>query len=70
MSKKKHHHEQEQHHASRSPKRKAHQDWRVLVAIGLAVLSMIVYVLSFDEEIQPDGAGPQQEVPAATLDGE
>lgn len=69
MSDKKHHHEHEHKH-EHPPRRKPHQDWRVLVAVALALVGMAVYVLSMDESLQPEGGAPQQQVSGALLDGE
>ena len=41
-----------------------HKDWRTWTVVGLMLLGMVAYVLSFDEEDQPGGV-EQPAVPAA-----
>lgn len=59
-----HHHGHADHHEGHTPKRGLHKDWRTWAVVGLMLLGMAVYVLSFDEEEQPGGvqAAP---IPAA-----
>ena len=56
------HHSSEHHRATN--KKRIHHDWRFWTAIGLMLLGMIVYVLSFDESLRPGGV-QEPEVPAA-----
>jgi hypothetical protein len=61
----KHHHEHGDHHHEHSAASPGlHKDWRTWLVVGLMLLGMVVYVMSFDEEDQPGGeVGPP--VPAA-----
>lgn len=54
------HHPEHAHNSRSAP----HKDWRLWVAVGLMLAAMLGYILSMDEEIQPDGA-VQPQVPAA-----
>ena len=51
------HNHDKQHHGQHHSKTKSglHKDWRVWV-VGLMLIAMLIYVLSDDESIQPDGA--------------
>jgi hypothetical protein len=40
-------------------KKGIHKDWRAWMAIALMLVAMVVYVLSFDESLQPEG-DPEQ----------
>lgn len=57
-----------QHHASHPPKKKPHQDWRIIVAAVFMMIAMIMYVLTMDEADAPAGPmpGTGQEAPAGT----
>ena len=59
---------QKQHGKSHSSKKKkgVHQDWRTWVVV-LMLVGMVIYVLSDDESITPEGEGqgmPAAEAPA------
>lgn len=51
------HEHDKHHHGQHHPKKNSglHKDWRVWV-VGLMLLAMLIYVLSDNEAIQPDGA--------------
>jgi hypothetical protein len=51
------HNHDKQHHGQHHSKNKSglHKDWRVWV-VGLMLIAMLIYVLTDDESIQPDGA--------------
>jgi hypothetical protein len=44
--------------------RRAHRDWRLWVVVGLMLIGIVIYVLSFDEALQPGGQ-VKDVVPAA-----
>lgn len=52
------------HNHEHGKKRPIHHDWRLWVVVLLAVAGMVMYSLSDDEAIQPDGKVDQQ-MPAA-----
>lgn len=56
------------HHDHSHPQPKGdgglHKDWRAWTVVLIMVAAMAVYILSFDESIEP-GQPEQQEVPAA-----
>lgn len=56
------------HSASHPPKKKIHQDWRVIAAAVVMMIAMIMYVLTMDEADAPRGPmpGSEQEAPAET----
>jgi hypothetical protein len=60
-------HHGQQHHPRPASKNKAiHKDWRVWTVIALMLGAMLMYVLSDDESLQPDGeAGPAMPAEAA-----
>ena len=43
------------HHASHPPKKKIHQDWRIIAAAVVMMIAMIMYVLTLDETTAPAG---------------
>ncbi len=50
------------------PKKKGiHKDWRAWTAVVLMLAAMVIYVLSFDESLQP-GVDIEQETPVAEED--
>ena len=58
------HHANPPEEVDRAGWRGAHKNWRVWVAVGLVLLSMLIYVMTMDEAIQPGGK-VQQSVPVA-----
>ncbi len=42
--------------------KRAHRDWRVWVAVSLMIMGMIIYVMSEDLSVRPQGQ-PQQSHP-------
>lgn len=64
------HHDHDSHGEHQGPpsQKKIHHDWRFwvsIMALVLMLLSMVIYVVTFDES-EPPGGGPEQpEVPAA-----
>jgi hypothetical protein len=67
MSKENHgnHHGHHDHgHAQHKSGGGLHKDWRAWTVVLIMVAAMAVYILSFDESIEP-GEPEQQEVPAA-----
>jgi hypothetical protein len=56
------------HHDHGHPQHKSggglHKDWRMWTVVLLMVAAMAVYILSFDESLEP-GEPEQREVPAA-----
>jgi hypothetical protein len=68
MSKENHgnHHGHHDHsHAQHKSGGGLHKDWRAWTVVLIMVAAMAVYILSFDEEISPNGGPLQEEVPAA-----
>ena len=65
MSKQTHHEHghHNQHVGHGLPKKKIHHDWRFW-AVVLMLVGMAVYVVTFDESLEPGGQ-EQEEVPAA-----
>ncbi len=65
------HHDHDSHGEHQGPPQDAkakmiHHDWRFWVAIGLMLLAMVAYVISFDESWWPRSGGKEKpEVPAA-----
>jgi hypothetical protein len=60
----KHHGQQHDHHYAH--KRKGlHKDWRTWFVVGLMLLAMVIYVLSFDESLRPGSNKQGQPMPAA-----
>jgi hypothetical protein len=60
-------HREHHHHTTGLPKKKLHQDWRVIVAVILMLVSMVIYVVTLDESVVPGPVpGDQPPVPAAT----
>lgn len=59
-----HGHDHKHEHHSHGAKRGIHRDWRFWTAILLMLAAMGVYILSFDESLQP-GDQISPEVPAA-----
>lgn len=55
------------HHTTDLPKKKLHQDWRVIVAVILMLIAMITYVMTMDDAIVPGQApgSPAETVPIA-----
>jgi hypothetical protein len=61
---KQHHEHRDHHHQQPAPRAAWHKDWRTWVVVGLMLVAMLVYVMSFDEELQPGGVEGER-VPAA-----
>jgi hypothetical protein len=61
------HGEHQQHHAGKNghKKRPLHHDWRLWVAVVLALVAMFAYVMSDNEAIQPRGSTQNAPMPAA-----
>ncbi len=60
------------HFADSPPGRKTgkwapHRDWRVWVAVGLMLLAMVAYVMSFDESLRPGERNEQPPVAVENL---
>ena len=49
-------------------KKGIHKDWRAWTAVVLMLAAMVVYVLSFDESLQPEGDTEQVPVETETVD--
>lgn len=64
MSKESHGNHHDHNHPQHTGGRGLHKDWRAWTVVLIMVAAMAVYVLSFDESIEP-GEPEQQEVPAA-----
>ena len=56
MTHEKHHHpHSHEHHKQEDPYwKRAHHDWKFWVAISLMLTSMLVYVVTLNESVQPD----------------
>jgi hypothetical protein len=59
----KHGHDHAHHHGSKGTP--IHKNWITWVVVGLMLAAMAMYVLSDDEALQPGGAQPTEQVPAA-----
>ena len=57
-------HEHDRHHNHSGGKRGVHKDWRAWVAVVLMLAAIVVYVLTMDESLTPEG-NDQGAVPAA-----
>ncbi len=58
-----HHGHHESHHTHK--RRPLHKDWRAWVVVGLMLAAMAMYVLSFDESIEPGNPHAGERMPAA-----
>lgn len=47
-----------------APKKKPHQDWRIIVAAVVMMIAMIMYVLTMDESVVLDPMKPAAPVTA------
>ncbi len=50
------------HDHAKPGKKGIHKDWRAWTAVVLMLVAMVVYVLSFDESLQPEGDAEQTPV--------
>ncbi|WP_425395196.1 hypothetical protein [Aeoliella sp.] len=50
-----HHKHQDEHHHKAKPKHMSRQKLYSLVAVGLMLVAMVVYVMTMDESEQPGG---------------
>ncbi|MEY3895650.1 MAG: hypothetical protein RLZZ214_1169 [Verrucomicrobiota bacterium] len=46
------------HHLNNPPKKKLHQDWRIIAAAVVMMIAMIMYVLTMNEATAPAGPMP------------
>jgi hypothetical protein len=60
-----HPHGHNPHHDA--PRKAIHKDWRLWAVVGVMLLAMLIYVLSFDEALGPSTNSTGQPLPAAEM---
>ncbi len=61
MTHTKHHPDHEQQQKGNEPYwKRAHHDWKFWVALSLMLTSMLIYIVTLDESVQPETKNSQQ----------